>query len=154
MKKIILILFTLILGLNINAQRRRGNMNRIPQTNSEPSEQEISKREREREERKDEYINNFLTTLEADEFQKHIAKQNINSFFDAKIAIIKTRFEHSIDRQKAIEHLENTHFKDLEELVSESDMTKIKELIKGDFDEKEVVKEKKRKKRKRKKDKG
>ena len=154
MKKTILLLFTVLFALNVQAQRR-GNSNRMPQTSSEPTEEQIAKREREMEERKEEYIDNFLTTLEADEFQKHIIKQNINSFFEAKIALFKIPFEHSLDRKTAIENLENTHFKDLEELISESDMDKIKEMIKGGFDEKEVLKDKKekRKKRKRKKDK-
>ena len=148
MKKIVIILFALFLGLNIHAQSRRGNMNGIPQTNREPTEQEIAKRQREIEERKDEYISNFLTTLEADEFQKHIIKQSINSFFDKKIALLKIRYDHYLERDTAIKNLEDTHFLDLKELISEEDMTKIKELIKGDFNEKEVVK-KKKKKRKR-----
>ena len=145
MKKLVLLVFAILMGMNIHAQRQRGNMNRIPETNREPTEQE----------RKEEYIDNFLTTLEADEFQKHIIKQNINSFFEAKIVIINAKFEHYLDRIKAIEDLENTHFKELEELISEGDMTKIKEMIKGKFDEKEVVKKKKkkRKNKKRKKDK-
>ncbi|MFK7833973.1 MAG: hypothetical protein AB8B52_11895 [Winogradskyella sp.] len=159
MKKIVLIIFTLFLGINTYGQMQRGGrgqMNRMPQTNTEPTEQEIEKRKRDMEERKEEYIDNFILTLEGDEFQKHIVKQNITSFFDAKLAIFKTPFEHSLDRKKAIENLENTHFKELEELISESDMSKIKELIKGDFKEKEVVKEKKkrRKKKKKKKDDG
>lgn len=153
MKKITFLLFMLLFALNIQAQMRR-NSNRVPQTSSEPTEEQLEKRQREMEERKEEFIDNFLTTLEADEFQKHIIKQNINSFFDAKIALFKMPFEHSIDRKNAIENLENTHFKDLEELISESDMAKIREMIKGEFDEKEVIKEKKekRKKKKRKKD--
>lgn len=158
MKKTVLILFTLMLGLNSYAQMQRqggrggrGQMNQIPQSNREPTEKEIAKRERDMEERKEEYIDNFLTTLEADEFQKHIIKQNILSFFDEKVILLKLGFSHSIDRQKAIESLEETHFKDLEELISESDMAKVKGLIKGDFNEKEVVKKKKKKKRKKKK---
>ncbi|MDN3493046.1 hypothetical protein [Winogradskyella bathintestinalis] len=146
MKKTILILFAIILGLNIHAQRRR-HMNDIPQTNREPSEKEIETRERKMNERKQEFIDNFITTLEADEFQKHIVKQHINSFFDERMIILKTRFDHSLDRKNAIENLENTHFKDIEELISEGDMSKIKEMIKGDFDEKEVVKKKKKKRR-------
>ncbi|WP_405572216.1 hypothetical protein [Winogradskyella sp. Asnod2-B02-A] len=151
MKKLVIIVFAILFGFNLHAQRQRGNMNGIPQTNREPTEQEIAKREREMEERKEEYIDNFLTTLEADEFQKHIIKQNINSFFEAKIAILNTKFEHYLDRVKAIEDLENTHFKDLEELISEADMTKIKEMIKGKFDEKEVAKKKKKKRKNKKK---
>ena len=72
MRKTILLIFTILLGLNINAQRQGNNRSNIPQTNREPSEQEIAKYEREAEERKEEYIANFLTTLEADDFQKQI----------------------------------------------------------------------------------
>ncbi|WP_179353654.1 hypothetical protein [Winogradskyella vidalii] len=153
MKKIILIVFALFLGLNIHAQRRQTNMNRIPQTNSEPTEEEILKREREMEERKEEYVDNFLTTLEGDEFQKHIIKQNIMSFFDEKIAVLETRFEHQLERQQAIKHLEDTHFNDLKELISEDDMSKIDDMIKGKFDEKEVVKKRKEKRKNKKRNK-
>ena len=106
------------------------------------------------EERKNEFIGNFLTTLEADEFQKEIIRQQLNTFYVEKIAILKTRFERSFDREQAINHLEETHFADLNELISVDDMAKIREMIKGNFDENEVKKEKKKKKKKRKKDKG
>lgn len=153
MKQLVLILFTIIISFNVDAQRRR-DMNRIPQNNSEPTEQEIAKRKRMIEERKNEFIGNFLTTLEADEFQKEIIRQQLNTFYVEKIAILKTRFERSFDREQAINHLEETHFADLNELISVDDMAKIREMIKGNFDENEVKKEKKKKKKKRKKDKG
>ncbi|WP_296383075.1 hypothetical protein [Winogradskyella sp.] len=156
MKKTILVLFSLFLVLNVFGQRRR-NTNNIPQANSEPSERDIAKQKREMEERKNEYIATFLTTLEADDFQKQIIKQYLNSYNDARFEIIKTKFEHRIDREAAIKKLEETHFIELKELISESDMSKIQELIKGNFKEKEVLKEKKKKKKrkkKRKKDKG
>jgi hypothetical protein len=152
MKKIILILITLMISLTLYGQRP-SNMNRIPQTSSEPTEQEIAKRKRMMEERKDEFIANFLTTLEGDEFQKEIIKQSLNSFYVEKIAVLKTQFERSFDREQAIKNLEDTHFLDLKDLISEGDMTKIRELIKGNFDEKEVKKEKKKKRKNKKKDK-
>ncbi|NNE31016.1 MAG: hypothetical protein HKN40_01470 [Winogradskyella sp.] len=153
MKKSLLILFALFIGLNVFGQRRR-SMSGIPNTQREPTEQEIAKREREIEERKAEFINNFITTLEADDFQKEIIKQYVTSYFEAKIAILKTKFQHRIDRDEALKHLEDTHFADIAELISESDMVKIKELMKGDFKEKEVVKEKKKKRKSRKRNKG
>ncbi|MBU2921381.1 hypothetical protein KO504_08510 [Winogradskyella psychrotolerans] len=149
MKNTFLIIFLLFISLNAFSQRNR-DIGRIPQATNEPTEQEIATREREVEERKDEYINNFLSTLEGDEFQKHITKQTIVSFFDAKLAILKIKYEHYLDRKAAIEHLEKTHFTELKELISESDMTKITEMIKGEFDEKEVVKKKKEKRKKKK----
>ncbi|SDH48431.1 hypothetical protein [Winogradskyella thalassocola] len=148
MKKTVLLVFIILLSLNINAQMRGGSQNNIPQSNREPTEQEIAKYEREAEERKEEYIANFLTTLEADDFQKQIIKLNINSFLEKKIALLKTRFEHHLDRDTAIKNLEDSHFLELKELISEADMGKIRELIKGDFNEKEVVKKKKKKRKK------
>ncbi len=157
MKKIVLIIFALFLALNVfgqNQNQRRRNTNNIPQTNSEPTEQQIAKQKREMEDRKDEYIANFITTLEADDFQKEIIKQTISSFFDAKVAFFSIKFERTLDRQDAMKKLEKSHFKDLKELISEDDMTKINEMISGNFDEKEVTKKKKKNKKKKKKDKG
>ncbi|WP_339751801.1 hypothetical protein [uncultured Winogradskyella sp.] len=149
MKKAVLVLFALFIGLNLFGQRRGRNTNNIPQTNREPSEQQIAKQKRQVEERKQAFVANFLTTLEADDFQKEIIKQTIITYYDAKIAILKTRYERQFDLEKDIKGLYDMHFKDLEELISESDMAKIKEMIKGNFDEKEIVKEKRKKKKKK-----
>ena len=130
MKYIILLIITLLFSININGQQRRDRMGN-PVISREPTEQDKERRLQEIEERKEEFINNFLTTLEADDFQKQIIKQNINSFFEAKTTIFKTQFDHSLDRKEAIKKLEETHFKELEELISENDMKKIKEMIKG-----------------------
>lgn len=155
MKTLILVLFTFLLGFNVYGQsqmNRRRDRNRIPQ--AEPSEQQREAQRREMEERKDEYIANFLTTLEGDDFQKEIVKQTLNSFYEERVALYQIRYERSIDRKDALSKLEESHFKDLKELISEDDMTKITEMIAGNFDEKEVTKKRKmKKKRKRKKDK-
>jgi hypothetical protein len=151
MKKIVLVLFAFFIGFNVFGQRSRSMNNRIPQTNREPSKQDIEKRDRMVKERKDEFIANFLTTLDADDFQKEIIKQYLNSFYDAKIAVLKTPYEHSFDREQAVKKLEDIHFADLKELISEADMAKIKKMITGRFNEKEAVKEKKKKKKKKKK---
>ncbi|WP_438964060.1 hypothetical protein [Winogradskyella sp.] len=150
MNKTVVAIVFLFLSLNVLSQTRRDRMGN-PQVNREPTEQEIAKREREIEQRKQEYISNFLTTLEADEFQQVIIRQHLNSYYDAKLAVLKTRFERSFDRANAIKHLENTHFEELKTLISEGDMNKIQDMIEGDFDEKAVKKEKKKKKKKKKK---
>ncbi|EDP70545.1 hypothetical protein FBALC1_07298 [Flavobacteriales bacterium ALC-1] len=158
MKKTIFIVFAIFLGLNAYSQVGRNMNDRLPRAQREPTEKDIARRDRMIKERKDKFIANFLTTLEADDFQKEIIKQHLNSFYDAKVEIFKTKFEHAIDREAAIKKLEDTHFVELTELISKGDMAKIKEMITGGFDEKEVEKEKKKKKkkkkRKRKKDKG
>ena len=153
MKKIVIISFALLLGFSVQAQLRRDRMGN-PVVNSQPTQQDIEKRKQMIEERKEEYIANFITTLEADDFQKEIIKQYLDSYYDAKIALLKVKYERSLDRDEAIKQLDNTHFKELEELISKNDMDKIKELIKGNFDEKEVKKERKKKRKKKKKDKG
>lgn len=152
MKKLILISFTLLLGLSTYAQGRRDRMGN-PVVNREPTKQEIEKYKQKVEARKDEYIANFITTLEADDFQKEIVKQYLNSYFDAKQELSKVKYKNNFDRDEAIKKLDKSHFKDLEELISEADMKKIKEMIKGNFDESEVKKEKKKKRKKRKKNK-
>ena len=153
MKKL-LFLIVLVLGLShtIDAQvmRRGGDplrQSRIPQ--SQPSEEEIKKQqekfEKEMIERREEYVANFLTTLEADDFQKEIIKQTLNDYFEKKIAIFKTPFERTIERQDAVKALNKTHFEELKTLISENDMAKINAMIEGEFDEKEAKKKKKRK---------
>ena len=156
MKKVLLLLFVLSAGYSADAQlmRQGGRMqqNRIPQT--QPSEEELKKQrekmEAEMKERQAEYVTNFLTTLEADDFQKEIIKQTINDYFDKKIAIYKLPFERQIEREDAVKNLDKTHFEELKTLISVGDMEKINAMIEGEFDENEV----KKKKRKRRKDRG
>lgn len=151
MKKTVFIIFILFAGLNVYGQMNRNrNPNAIPQTNKEPTEKEIAKQKRIMEERKSEYIDNFLKTLEADEFQKHIIKRSISLFYDKKVVILKTPFERNFERQQAIKKLEDAHFLELNDLVSEGDMEKIGELVKGNFKEKDEKKDKKKEKKERK----
>ncbi|MDO1500493.1 hypothetical protein Q2T40_10170 [Winogradskyella maritima] len=153
MKKILVLLLLIGFGTSVDAQMRRGGdplrQSRIPQQPQEPTEEQKEEYARKMKERQEEYLANFITTLEADDFQKEIIKQNLNSYFEKKIAIYKLPFERSIQRQDAIKQLDDTHFKELETLISEKDMLKIKEMIKGDFNENEVKKKKKKKRRKK-----
>ena len=151
MKKIVLVLFALFICLNIFGQNPGSIEDRIPR--GKPTEQEIAKRNRMMKERKKEFISNFITTLEADDFQKQITRQYLNTYYDAKVEILNTPYEHRIDLKAAIKNLDDTHFSDLKALISEKDMGKINELINGEFDEKEVKNKKKKKKKKKKKDK-
>jgi hypothetical protein len=127
------------------------SFNKIVSQNVLPNESQKERTERKIEERKQEYINNFLSTLNADDFQKEIIKQKLISFFDEKIALSKQQYSRSFEYQEAVRKLEDSHFKDIEPMLTEENMAKIKEMIQGDFDEKEVIKEKKKKKDKKKK---
>lgn len=103
------------------------------------------------EERKQEFIANFITTLDADDFQKEIIKQTINDYFVKLVELYNIQFQHSTERKDAVRAFKKEHFLELKSLISEDDMTKIKQMIDGDFEEKEVKKKKKRKRNKRKK---
>ena len=149
MKKTVLFLFALFIGLNVFSQRNR-NMNGIPQTNRQPTEQEIAKRDRLMKERRDEFVANFLSSLEGDDFQKEIVKQHLSSFYEAKLKLYQTPFEHRLDRENEIKKLENTHFTDLKDIISKGDMKKINTMISGGFDEKEYLKKKKKKEKRKK----
>ena len=122
-------------------------LNNVYTQNVLPNESQKERIERKIEDRKQDYINNFLSTLDADDFQKEIIKQKLISFFDEKIALGKRPYNRSFEYQEAVRKLEDNHFKDIEALLTEENMSKIKEVIKGDFDEKEVIKEKKKKKK-------
>jgi hypothetical protein len=148
MKKIVVILLIMFLGLNTYGQMDR-SISRTARRTGQTPEQQMERRNEMIEERKNEYINTFMSTLEGDDFQKEIIKQKIHSFYDEKLVLLKAPFERSFDRQQAIKQLEESHFVELKDIISESDMLKIKEMIKGEFDDKEVKKKKKRKNRKK-----
>jgi len=156
MKKVLLLLFVISAGYSANAQlmRQGGRMQQNRMAQTQPSEEELKKQrekmEAEMKERQAEYVTNFLTTLEADDFQKEIIKQTINDYFDKKIAIYKLPFERQIERQDAVKNLNKTHFEELKTLISEGDMEKINAMIEGEFNDKDV----KKKKKKRRKDRG
>jgi hypothetical protein len=142
MRKNILILVILLLGSYLRAQS-----NGFPQTRSEPTQREIEKREREMEKRKEEYLKNFLSTLDADEFQQVIISQTLTEFYNEKTKIFSNRDLSPMDMKDAISQLEATHFIKIKDIISEGDMKKIENLINGKFDEKEVKKKKKKKKK-------
>ncbi len=147
MKTKALLFIFFALSLSVYSQRR-DNPN---QTQTE--QHQIEERKKKAEERKKEFISNFLSTLEGDDFQKQIVKQTVESYFDKKIQIYKTPFKRSVEREDAIKALDKEHFKELKTLISDSDMKKVDALITGEFDEKEVKKKKRKKgKKKRNKD--
>lgn len=148
MRKLVFAYVVLVITGSVFGQSRRNITNSYPQTNGKPTEQEIEKYKKKIEERKEEYIANFLTTLEADDFQKEIIKLSLNDFYEEKLLILKKSYDTDIERKEAIKTFDDTYFLELKDLISESDMKKIKELINGNFDEKEATKKKKKKKKK------
>ena len=66
-----------------NAQSR---VSRQPQT--QPTADQIEKRKKEAEEKRDELVSNFVNSLEGDDFQKQIVKQYMDSYVDEKMTLI------------------------------------------------------------------
>lgn len=148
MKKALCTLLLLCVTFASFSQMRRQQRQR-PAMQQEPSKSQIEEREKKIEERKEEYIANFLLTLEADEFQKQIIKQTIESYFEEKIALLKLPYERSFEREEAVRLLNESHFNELKPLISEGDMDKINGMLKGDFDDDEIKREKRKNRKKR-----
>ena len=99
--------------------------------------------------KKQEYLNDFIATLDVDDFQKEIILQTMDSYFD-EITKINQLGLKSFERQEYIDRLDASHFKDLKVLVKEDTMTKIMDALKGKWDRNEEKKKKKKKKKNRK----
>ena len=145
MKRIYVIITILLISLpTVSFAQTRGQ---VPP--GQPTKQEIEKAKRRIEQRKQEYIGVFLTTLGADDFQKQIVKQYLESYSDERVKLMSADYSRLEERERAYKNLEDTHFTDLEGMISENDMNAIKDFITGDFDEKKAKKaNKKRKKNK------
>ena len=117
------------------------------QTTDERNKQ---KYEAEVEQKKMEYINDFIGTLKVDDFQNEIIKQNMVSYFDElkKINLLGLR---DFERKTKIESLDDSHFTDLTALVTDEQMLKIMDAIKGKWDHGEEKKKKKKKEKRKKK---
>ena len=152
MKKLFtFILLFLVISSTFAQFGRRGrqrNMNRIPQ-NTQPTEAQIEARKKEMDERRAEYVANFIKTLEAGEFEKEIIKQKLDSYYTELKTFYEIKFESQAERKDALEKMTKKHFEELEPLISESDTQKIHNFTKGKFEEKKEKKKKKRRKRRK-----
>ena len=115
-------------------------------------EKQRLKYEAEMEQKKKEYINDFVGTLIVDDFQKEIIKQHMESYFEEfkKINLLGLKeFEH----KTYVENLDATHFSDLKTMITEEQMSKIMDALKGKWNHNEEKKKKKKKKKREKKNK-
>lgn len=155
MKRIVLLICILLTTLSATAQFGRQRQNRLgrQQPNTPPNENQIANLEKKAEERQQEYIKSFITTLEADEFQKEIAKITIDDYYKEIKKFLKVKFENTLQQKDAFDNLKREHFKELKSLLSEPNNKKLDEFLDGKYKENDDKKEKKKKrKKKRKKD--
>jgi len=119
------------------------------QQGSISEKKQLERYEKDVERKKQKYINDFVKTLDVDDFQKEIIKQSMYSYFEEITEINGLRLK-SYERDTQIELLDKSHFRDLKAIVSEDVMSKIMDALTGKWDKKA---EKKKKKKKKKKDK-
>lgn len=137
MKRLILTLFCLI-AITVNSTSQNAT-----------EEKQREKYEAEMKKKKEEFIIDFVATLDVDEFQEVIIKQTMDSYFEEtkKIRLLGLR---DYETKGRIEQLDQKHFQDLKAIVSDDTMNKIMDAVKGKWDKK---KDKRKKKKKRNKEK-
>lgn len=127
-----------------NNQRGR-DRSIVPRTNTLPSQKEY---ETEFKERLVEHIQDFIDSIEVDEFQKHIIKQKLESYYDEKIVILKSEELDSEEKNKRVEYLNNTHFNDLKELTPVKIQDSIQQFIMTQVKDNDKRKKEKKKRKK------
>jgi len=111
---------------------------------SDDAKKQMEKMEKEIQKKQDDYANEFISTLDVDDFQKEIIKQKMHALFEAKRLIYKTEPK-QFKRDQLVEQLDTTHFLDIKEMITEDTMTKIMESVKGTASKKDKKKKKKKK---------
>ncbi|WP_425075520.1 hypothetical protein [Psychroserpens sp. S379A] len=136
MKYLFIILGLILISPNLQAQTKE--------------EKERAKLEEQIEEKKVIYITNIIDGLEElDEFQKHILKQQLFSYYDelSKIYMLDAK---TFEKEALINQLDSTHFKDFEEMLGREFIDKLLDKVKGKDKSDQKKKKKKKKKRKKK----
>ncbi|MCK7590490.1 hypothetical protein M0G43_07900 [Subsaxibacter sp. CAU 1640] len=94
-------------------------------------------------------VQTFVFDLKADDFQKEIIKQKLYSYFEKKKELYLNQDLKYFERDEQLLVLNNSHFTDLKQMVSEETMEQINTFIKdaGTTLAKQKKKEKKKKKK-------
>lgn len=120
--------------------------NQVLSQNDQAAKKQIEKMEKEIKIKQEEYVDDFIASLEVDDFQKEIIKQKIHSYFEVRKTIFTT-YTQEFKRNELVEQLDATHFLDIIEMVSEDTMNKIVESVKGTGSAKDKKKKKKKNKK-------
>ncbi|WP_353779943.1 hypothetical protein [Winogradskyella sp. 3972H.M.0a.05] len=112
------------------------------------TDKQKAKQEEEIEKRKAKYVDDLIAELNIDEFQQHIVKQKLYDYFDEKLKILQINQPY-FKREQQIQDLDATYFEDLNGVIPDEAIAKMKKRLKGE-DEEDSKKKKKKKKRKKK----
>ncbi|MEM6516894.1 MAG: hypothetical protein AAF688_11975 [Bacteroidota bacterium] len=134
-KQIPLLLFLMVCPIILHAQSK--------------SEERLKEEYEEKvEKNKQDFISDFLKTLEVDDFQKEIISQTMDSYFDELQKLQKTGLR-PYEAKDAVRKMRESHFSDVKAIVTEETMNKIEDALTGKWNPKDE-KKKKRKRRKNK----
>jgi len=134
-------------GYNQGYNQRGRNYSIVPRSDTTP---DTKKQEEEFHERLENHIQSFMITLDIDDFQKHIIKQKLDSYFVEKLSILKSGIQNQFALEERIELLDNTHFNDIKEMTPLNIQDSIQKFIK--IKEIAPIKSKKEKRKKNKDD--
>ena len=150
MRRVLILVCLLLTTATMTAQFGRQRQNRFgrQQPNTPPTETQKERMEEKAAERQEEFILKFMSTLEADEFQKQIAKQTIDDYFVKIKSFMKIPFENTVQRKDAFDALKREHFAELRTLISKKDGEQLDKFLNGEFEERDAKKKKKRRKKK------
>lgn len=115
---------------------------------AQKSTEERQKKEYEEkvEEQKQKFIQDFLSTLDIDAFQKEIIDQHMYSYFDEALKIQNLNLK-SYEMKDELDKMRARHFIDVKAIVSEEIMQKIDDAVTGKWDPKKEKKKRKKSKR-------
>ena len=128
-----------------NGQRGGRNQSIVERSDTAPNAEDQKK---EFQEKLEKHIQNFINKLEVDEFQKHIIKQKLHSYFVEKMSLFKSGIKNREALEEKIQQLNNTHFNDLKEMTPVHIQDSIQKFIKIKEMKSNSRKKKKRKKKK------
>lgn len=94
----------------------------------------------------DSRIQEFLSDLQVDDFQKEIVKQKIQSFFQERKKIYLNSYLKYFERDEQLSMLTSTHFLDIKDMINDDIMEQIQTFVKDGGAEMKKNKKKNKKK--------
>ena len=111
------------------------------------AEKQRAEYEKKAKEELDKRTQEFVSSLQIDDFQKEIIKQKINSYFEERKKIYLNLELKYFERDEQLTALSNTHFTDIKNIITDDTYNQIQSFIKDGGEE---LKKKKRKNKKKK----
>ncbi|MGJ8594046.1 MAG: hypothetical protein ACSHXF_15965 [Aquaticitalea sp.] len=123
----------------------------IAQTQDE-AEKQRQEYEEKAQEQLEKITQGFISDLKVDDFQKEIIKQKIYSYFEERKKLFLDPSLRYFERDEKLNLLTESHFSDIQNLISDETMDKIQSFVKDGGEELKKEKKKDKRKNRKKKD--